>query len=260
MSSDKYADKRNMELRFYKKPKMEKPSMLVGLPGMGMVAKNTVNYFLESLKPELFADIPVPYLSPSIAFFDKGLVVPVDRDISPFKFYYSQEKNIILFSGDMQFGYIAKDNELAEKIVEAAKLCGVDTIYTVIATHVKKYVEDPEVFGVATMAELLRFLESKGIKIADGSMQISGVNGLVIEYALRNGIKGISLLSESAFPDVVDIKACHAGLKQVSLLLGIGIDLSGIENEAKKFDEGFKRYLKEIQEKKRKDEDLGYIG
>lgn len=238
---------------------MENPSMLVGLPGMGMVAKNTVNYFLESLKPELFADIPVPYLSPSIAFFDKGLVVPVDRDRSPFKFYYSQEKNIILFSGDMQFGYIAKDNELAEKIVEAAKLCGVDTIYTVIATHIKKYVEEPEVFGVATTAQLLRFLESKGIKIADGSMQISGVNGLVIEYALRNGIKGISLLSESAFPDVVDIKACHAGLKKVSELLGISIDLSGIENEAKKFDEGFKRYLKDIQEKKRKDEDLGYI-
>jgi hypothetical protein len=36
--------------------------------------------------------------------------------------------------------------------------------------------------------------------------------------------------------------------------------MSRIESEAKKFDEGFKRYLKEIQEKKRKEEDLGYIG
>ncbi len=249
-----------MEIRFLKKPEMANPRMIVGLPGMGMVARTTINYFMEFLKPELFADIPMPYLSPSMAFFEKGLVVPFDREISPFRFYYSQKENIILFSGDIQFGYITKDNELAEKIVEAAELCGVDIIYTVIATHVQRYVEEPEVFGVATSTELLRFLEGKGVKIADGSLKISGINGLVIEYALRKGIKGIALLSETAFPEALDIKACHAGIKKVSQLLGVDIDLSRIEIEAKKFDEGFKKYLKDIQEKKRKEEDLGYIG
>jgi len=249
-----------MELRFINKPEMSNPRMLVGLPGKGMVARNTVNYFMESLKPELFADIQMPHLSPSIAFFEKGLVVPIDREVSPFKFYYSEKENIIFFLGDIQFGYAAKDNELAEKIVEAAKLCGVDTIYTVLATQVKGYVEEPEVFGLATSPELLQFLDNKGVKIADGSLQISGVNGLVIEYALRKGIKGIALLSETAFPDAVDIKACHAGLKKVSGLLSIDIDLGRIEIEAKKFDDGFKKYLKDIQEIKRKDEDLSYIG
>lgn len=239
---------------------MEKPRMLVGLPGMGMVAKNTVNYFIDFLKPELIADISVPYLSPSIAFFEKGLVVPIERDVSPFKFYYSQEKNIIMFSGDMQFGYLAKDNELAEKIVEAAAIFGVDIIYSVIATQAKEYVEEPEVFGVATTPELLKVLKSKKVKIAYGSMQISGVNGLVIEFALRKGIKGISLLSETAFPESVDVKACFAGIKKVSELLEIEMDVSKIELAAKKFDEGFKKYLKEMQEKKRKDEDLSYIG
>ena len=249
-----------MEIRFIHRPEMTSPRMLVGLPGMGMVARTTINYFMESLKPELFADIPIPYLSPSIAFFEKGVVVPFDRDISPFKFYYSQKENLVLFSGDIQFGYITKDNELAEKIAEAAKLCGADIIYTVIATHVQRYVEEPEVFGVATSPELLRFLESRGVKIADGSLQISGVNGLVIEYALRKGINGIALLSETAFPEALDIKACHAGIKKVSGLLGIDIDLGRIEIESKRFDEGFKKYLKDIQEKKRKEEDLGYIG
>ncbi len=248
-----------MELRFLKKPELANPRMIVGLPGMGMVAKNTINYFLEALEPELFADIPMPYLSPSIAFFENGLVVPVDRDISPFKFYYSQDENIILFSGETQFGYNTKDNELAEKIVEAAKLCGVDIIYTVIATQVRGYVEEPEVFGIANSPELLQFLESKEVKIKEGSLRISGVNGLVIEYALRRGIKGIALLSETAFPEALDIKACHAGIKKVSELLGINVDLSRIEIEAKKFDEGFKKFMKDVQEKKRKEEDLGYI-
>jgi len=150
-------------------------------------------------------------------------------------------------------------NELAEKIIEMAKLCGVDTVYSVIATHVKKYVEEPQVFGVATSPELLQYLESKGVEIADGNLQISGVNGLVVESAKRNGINGISLLCESVFPEALDIKACHAGIKKVSGLLGIDIDMSRIESEAKKFDEGFKRYLKDMQEKKRKEEDLGYI-
>lgn len=249
-----------MELRFIKKSALSNPRMLVGLPGMGMVARTTVNYFIESLKPELFADIPMPYLSPSIAFFEKGLVVPIDRGVSPFKFYYCEKENLILFHGDIQFGYSAKDNELSEKIVEMAKLCGVEIIYTVIATQVKGYVEEPKVFGVATSSELLQFLESNGVKIADSSLQISGVNGLVIEYALRNGIKGMALLSETAFPDALDIKSCYAGIKKVSELLGIDIDLGRIEIEVNKFDEGFKKYLKDMREKKRKEEDLGYIG
>jgi len=249
-----------MELRIHSKPEMVKPRMLVGLPGMGMVAKNSVNYFINILKPELFADIPVPHLSPSLTFFEKGLVVPIDRDTSPFKFYYSKEQNIIFFSGDIQFGYIAKDNELAEKIVESAKLFGVDIIYTVLANFVKNYVEVPEVYGVATSPELLKFIGSKDIPIAEGRMQISGVNGLVIEYAMRQGINGISLLSETAFPEALDIKACYAGIKKVSELLDINIDTSEIENEVKKFDEGFKRYMKELQEKRRKEQDLGYIG
>ena len=249
-----------MELRIHSKPEMVKPRMLVGLPGMGMVAKNTVNYFINILKPELFADIPVPHLSPSLTFFEKGLVVPIDRDTSPFKFYYSKEQNIILFSGDIQFGYIAKDNELAEKIVQSAKLLGVDIIYTVLANFVKNYVEEPAVYGVATSPELLKFISSKEIPIAEGRMQISGVNGLVIEYAMRHGINGISLLSETAFPEALDIKACYAGIKKVSELLEINIDTSEIENEVKKFDECFKRYMKELQEKRRKEQDLGYIG
>ena len=239
---------------------MEKPRMLVGLPGMGMVAKNTVTSFIELLKPEMFADIYIPHLSPSLVFFEKGLVIPMERDVSLFKFYYSKEQNIILFAGDMQFGSIAKDNELAEKIVETAKLCDVDIIYTVIATHIQRFVEEPQVFGVATSQELLDYLKSGSVEIADTSMQISGVNGLVIEYAQQMGIKGVALLAETSFPETLDIKACYAGLRKASELLGIEIDLSGIEKEARKFDEGFKKYLKDIQEKKSKEEDLSYIG
>jgi proteasome assembly chaperone (PAC2) family protein len=249
-----------MELRFQKKPHMDRPRMLVGLPGMGMVAKTTVDYFMNCLKPEFFADIHVPHLSPSVACFDKGLVIPIDRDVSPFKFFYSKEKNIILFSGEMQFGHAPKDNELAEKIVEAAKICGVEIIYTVIATHIKQYVEEPEVSGVATSQELLDFLESKGVKTEEGRLQISGVNGIVIEYAKCNGIEGISLLSQTAFPEVLDIKACYSGLKKTSDLLDIDIDLSKIEMEVKKFDDSLKRHLKDINEKRKKDEDLSYIG
>ncbi len=249
-----------MEIRFYNKPEMEKPRMLVGLPGMGMVAKNTVTSFIELLKPEMFADIYIPHLSPSLVFFEKGLVIPMERDVSLFKFYYSKEQNIILFAGDMQFGSIAKDNELAEKIVETAKLCDVDIIYTVIASHIQRFVEEPQVFGVATSQELLDYLKSESVEIADTSMQISGVNGLVIEYAQHMGIKGVALLAETSFPETLDIKACYAGLKKASELLGIEIDLSGIKKEARKFDEGFKKYLKEMQEKKSKEEDLSYIG
>lgn len=249
-----------MEIRIHKKPELKGARMIVGLPGRGMVARNTVNYLLESLNPEFFADIHVPYLSPSIVVFNKGLLEPVEREASPFKFYYSKEENIVLFSGEMQFGYVTKDNELADKIIEVARLCDVDVIYTVISTAIPKYVEEPKVFGVATTNELLEHLRSKGMSIAERNVQVSGVNGLVIEYALKNGIKGISLMVETALPEVPDIKASYAGIKKISELLEIDIDLGKIESEVKKFDESLKNYMKEIQDMKKKDEDISYIG
>lgn len=249
-----------MEIRFHKELELDRPRMLVGLPGMGMVAKNTVDYFIECLQPEFFADIMVPYFSPSIACFEKGILIPMDRSVSPFKFYCSKEKNLILFSGEMQFGNPEKDNELAEKIVEAAKACNVEIVYTVIATHIAKYVEYPQVLGVATSSELLKILEAKDIKTSEKRLQISGVNGIVIEFAKRDGIDGISLLSETAFPEALDIKACYAGMKAVSNLLDIEIDLGKIETEVKKFDDSLKRHLKEVMDKRKKDEDLSYIG
>lgn len=249
-----------MEIRYHKKLEMDRPRMLVGLPGMGMVAKNTVDYFIESLQPEFFADIMIPYFSPSVACFENGILIPMDRSVSPFKFYFSKENNLILFSGEVQFGSPEKDNELAQKIVEAAKSWDVEIIYTVIATHIKKYVENPEVSGVATSSELLTCLEEKDIKTSMKRLQISGVNGIVIEFAKQAEIEGISLLSETAFPEALDIKACYAGLRKVSDLLEIKIDLSRIETEVKKFDESLKRHLKEVMDKRKKDEDLSYIG
>ena len=82
-------------------------------------------------------------------------------------------------------------------------------------------------------------------------MQTGGVNGLVIEHAQHMRLKGIALLAKIAFPRTLDIKTCYAGLRKASELLGIEIEMGGIEKEAKKFDEGFEEYLKEIQDKKR---------
>ncbi len=246
-----------MNVRIFQNPGLAAPRMIAGLPGMGMVAKQTVDYFIEQTKARLFGDVHVPYFLPDMAIFNKGVLIPIKRDHSPFRFYFSKEHNLILFTGDTQFGYPINDHKLADKITDAAKEMGVKRIYLALSNVVAKYSAEPKVYGIATTPHLLLELKSRGVGIAEEGTRISGANGLILDYSFHKEIEGVGLLCDTAFPELLDKKASLAGIKSLSELLEIKLDLSRIEEETKKFEEGYSYYQKSQKKEK---PDLGYIG
>jgi len=246
-----------MKVRIFRNPKLTEPRMIAGLPGMGLVAKQTVDYFIEQTKAEVFGDVQVPYFLPNMAIFNKGVLIPIKSDHTPFKFYFSKEHNLIIFRGDTQFGNPINDHNLADKITDMAKDIGVKRIYLALSNVVTQYSEEPKVYGIATTPELLEELRSSGVEIAEEGTRVNGTNGLILDYAFHKEIEGAGILCDTAFPEILDLKASLAGVKKISELLDIKLDLSKMEEETGKFEESYRYY----QDSQKKDEpDLDYIG
>lgn len=259
-----------MEIRMYKKLELNQPVMLAGAPGMGLVAKQVVDYCIAKLSAELIGAIPSPYDHQPIAVFDKlGLLQPI-RQRDPYRFYHSRIEgkcDLIFFSADFQPSLPEKQNELADIAALAAKQLNVKRVYTAAALPVPQRVDVPRIYGVASKPELMELLTSKGVIPMAG--EISGFNGVLIEYAWRRGIESICLLGETYVYhignpyDPIDFKASLALIKKFSELEGVEIDVAEIESEARKCDERIRGFEKEFEKKAqalKSTDDLRYIG
>ncbi|MEM2924892.1 MAG: PAC2 family protein [Methanocellales archaeon] len=259
-----------MEIRIYKKLELNQPIMLAGAPGMGLVAKQVVDYCIAKLHSELIGAIPAPYDHQPIAIFDKyGLLQPL-RQRDPYRFYISRrddKRDLIFFSADLQPSLPERQNELADVVALAAMQLNVRRIYTTAALPVPTRVDVPRIYGVASKPELMSFLTDRGVIPMAG--EVSGFNGVLIEYAWRRGIEAICLLGETYVYhignpyDPVDYKASLALVKKLSELEGFEIDTAELESEAKRCDERIRGLEREFEKKTqalKSTDDLRYIG
>lgn len=246
-----------MKIIFYKKPLLKNPVMLAGLPGMGLVAKQVVDYFIRKLDAEFIGEFEEHYPPTSVVVFNNGILLPMAE--SSFKFYCwsGNDRSLLLFTGNYQPRLSEEQHRIAEKVVRIAQEFNVSRIYTTAAMATYRYVEAPKVYGVVTKPGLLRELKNVGVEEMPGEGSISGLNGLIISYAQKLGIEGICLLGETYLVDSVDVKAALAILRKLITLLGITVDLSEVEEIAKRVDEETRRVLEKFKEKR--DKSLGYI-
>ncbi len=236
---------------------------------MGLVAKQVVDYCIAKLHSELIGAIPAPYDHQPIAVFDKyGLLQPL-RQRDPYRFYISRQGkcDLVFFSADLQPSLPEKQNELADAVALAAKQLNVRRIYTAAALPVPTRVDMPRIYGVASKPELMGFLTDRGVIPMSG--EVSGFNGVLIEYAWRHGIEAICLLGETYVYhignpyDPIDFKASLALVKKFSELETIEIDVAELESEAKRCNErirGFEREFEKKTQALKSADDLRYIG
>lgn len=204
--------------------------MVAGLPGIGYVAKQAVDYLIEEVEAALFGEVEAPQLYPPLVMFNEGVVEPlIERKFYRFYLARVEGKNILFFTADGQPPSVEGQHMLADAVVEASVKLGVERILTMAAHPRPRHGEEPKVYAVVTHSHLLEELKLKGIVGMLGRGGISGVNGLLLEYVLRRGLKGICLLSETFVIDGPDVLAAAALVKVVKSLLELKIDTFRIE-------------------------------
>jgi uncharacterized protein (TIGR00162 family) len=225
------------EITFNINRKLNNPIMIAGLPGMGLTGKQALDYLIKVFNAKKISTIHTPYLGSPAVSVHNGIVEDIPEEIYTFFLASTDDMDIILFTSQSQPATPEWQHIVAERAVSAIKKYGVSTVYTLAATPIPYFKDEADVYGVATSPDLVEMLRLNGVKPLSGEGAISGINGLLLGYAKKYGMEGICLLGETYLVSGMDKIAPLAVLKALTKILRLDIDLSELEEEARRFRE-----------------------
>ena len=234
--------KRLVKLRA--KPKLDTPNMLAAWPGIGNVAMIVASYLQKKLDFKELGEIETSYFFDPIGVIARDSIVEAPQ-FPQSKFYYWKGKgegnDLILFIGDDQPS--SKAYELAKCVLDMGLSFQVKRVYTCAAALTRiNYSDQPRVWGVATSQQAANELRAQGLG-QSSTLQIAGLNGLLLGAAKERDIPGICLLGEapSHTPRIENPMAALAVLRVLTRMLGIKIDTTELANVARETKEQLKQ-------------------
>jgi hypothetical protein len=225
---------------------LNNPILIEGLPGLGLVGKIATRYLVKRLKAERLAYLYSPHFPYFVLVNKKGSVRLLRGT-----FYFWKNKNskndIIFFTGDSQAQTIEGQYEISDSILDFAKKYNVKLIIT-IGGYRMEAKEKPKVIAAATNVELLNTALKSGAIVSPMGSPIVGTAGLILGLARFKKINALCLLGETR-GYLPDPKAAKSVLEVLRALLGMDVDLAGLDEEISKAEKMVTR-LQKIEEKR----------
>ncbi|MEM3641178.1 MAG: proteasome assembly chaperone family protein [Candidatus Bathyarchaeia archaeon] len=225
---------------------LNNPVLIEGLPGLGLVGKIAIRYLVKGLKAERFAYLYSPHFPYFVLVNKKGSVRLLRGT-----FYYWKNTNgksdIIFFTGDSQAQTIEGQYEISNSILDFAMKYNVKLIVT-IGGYRMEAKEKPKVVAAATNMGLLNAALKAGAVVSPIGSPIVGTAGLILGLARFKKIDALCLLGETR-GYLPDPKAAKSVLEVLKVLLGIDVDLAGLDEEIAKAESMVTR-LQKIEEKR----------
>ena len=179
------------------KPKLKAPVMIAAWPGVGNVAMLLANYLLDKLDFKDLAEIDASLFFDPIGVLAREHIIEAPQFPQSHFYYWKNKKgahDIILFIGDDQPD--VKIYDFAGCVLDFAQYYGVERVYTCAAAITNiHFTEQPKVWAVATNKLLLEELRRFEL-LQKGSIQIAGLNGLLLGLAKERDFNGVCVMTE----------------------------------------------------------------
>ena len=233
-------------IKLYAKPKLKAPVMLAAWPGIGNVAILVANYLLDKLDFKDLAEIDAGEFFDPIGVLSREHMIETPQFPQSHFYYWKNKKgehDIILFIGDDQPDI--KIYYFAGCVLDFAKNYGVERVYTCAAAMTNiHFTEQPKVWAVATNKPLIEELRKYEL-LQKGSIQIAGLNGLLLGLAKERDYDGVCVMTEvpSQTSRMENPMAALAILKIFMKLLDIEIDTKDLAEHAKETTEQIKQAM-----------------
>lgn len=227
------------------KVELKNPILIEGLPGLGLVGKIATRYLIKQLKAQKLAYLYSPHFPYFVLVSKKGSVRLLR---GTFYFWKNDngENDLVLFTGDSQAQTIEGQYEISNSILDFAQKHGVKLVITIGGYRVET--DKPKVVAAATSQSLLnRALQANAVISPMGS-PIVGTAGLILGLAPFRKIEALCLLGETR-GYLPDPKAAKSVLEVLLKVLGINVDLTGLDAEIAKAESMVAR-LRKIEEKR----------
>ena len=241
------------------KPKLNKPILLEGLPGIGNVGKVAIDFIIEELKAKKLAEFHGGAMPHSVFVNDKNLVELPTIEL----FYKKGEKDFLLLAGDVQPSDELSCYEFCDTVLDAAQEFGCQEIVTLGGVALRQEPKKPQVYVTGTNKELVQSY-SKGnntnTKLYGKVGPIIGVSGLLLGLAKRRNVQAVSLLAETyGHPLYLGVSGAREILQILKKKLGVKVDIDLLDREIAEIEQELGRRTQALQKKPKKG-DVNYIG
>ncbi|MEM2910103.1 MAG: PAC2 family protein [Nitrososphaerota archaeon] len=165
--------------------------LIEGLPGVGLVAKAAVSYFLTKLDAKRVCRLYSPYF-PNISFIRDGRLVFSFGDI----YLAKSPRPLLMLYGNAQPTTSYGQYEFCEKVLDVARKFGCKFVVT-LGGYGKEVVSDKRIVYCSSTdgRALERWVKKIGGLRYSG--QIIGAAGLLVTLATMRNMSGLSILIET---------------------------------------------------------------
>ena len=229
----------------------EAPTLIEGLPGLGLVASIAVDQITKQLELSQHGAI-VSDDFPPVAAFDEGRV----RDTV--RVYAGSDPAVMTLQSDVPIPPTAVEslsqcvlNEVAEEFDRAVFLAGAPA---------ESENEIGDVVGVATTGQLETALTDAGVTLADGAGVIGGVTGALLADCYHNDVPAAVLIVRSN-PYIPDPGAARAVIEDaLEPLVEFDIDTRELLEQAEEIQEQKQRIAEQLQQYQQQQEQQPRMG
>lgn len=227
-----------------KKIQVKDAVLLVGLPGIGLVGKISLDYLLKELKPDKIAEIYSDSFPPSV-HTKNSKVHLIKNEIYYLKF---KKQEFFFLVGpvqptlDFKVGSSQEHYEFAETMISFFKSVGVIEIITLAGINIgeKRMNVKPKAIVAGTDDVIIKKWKNLGAKEDKKEGLISGAAGLLVGIGKLHKLTGACLMGETnaqlVYGDQGSAKAIIDLLKK---RFGFKVKMKSIEKEAKEIESAF---------------------
>jgi uncharacterized protein (TIGR00162 family) len=244
-----------------KKPKLNNPILIEGLPGIGNVGKLAVEHLIDSINATKFAELHSKDFPPQVFINTDGTITLVNNEFYYWRAKKRGQRDLVLLTGDYQGLSSQGQYELVEKILDIAEELGVKEMFTLGGYGLGHDIREPKVLCATTDKNLVKIMKKYGaiFKKNEPGGGIVGASGLLLGLGKMRGLQGTCFMGETP-GYLVDPKSAKAVLKILTKITKIELNLAALEKKAKEI-EHIAHQLKEMEGiSKDKSEELKYIG
>lgn len=244
---------RNSSTRFETTTELaaESPTLIEGLPGLGLVASIAVDQITKQLELDHYGTI-VSDDFPPVAAFNNG------RVREPVRVYAGDDPAVMTLQSDVPIPPAAVKslsqcvlNDVAEEFEQAVFLAGAPA---------ETEDEIGEVVGVATTDRLENALTDAGISLAEGSGVIGGVTGALLADCYHEDVPAAVLIVRSN-PYIPDPGAARSVIEHaLEPLVDFDIDTRELLEQAEEIQQQKQQIAQQLQEYQQQQEQQPQVG
>jgi len=255
-----------MAVKLYKEPELKNSVMLCGWPGIGNIGIIAIDTLRAALKAEQFGRIePWDFFNPRRVIIEKGLLKDLEFPTNKFYFRRATNQDLIFFVGQQQptegrtrYAEGQKAYRMANLVLDVAEKFGCRRVYTsgAAVTQIHHAVR-PQVWAVPNSPDLIDEVKGyentvlmSGIEGRGSQGVITGLNGLLLGVAKKRGLEAVCLMGEIPYylqgvPWPYP-KASKSVLEVLAKILGIELELSQLDELAKRIDKSVEEFLETL--------------